>query len=546
MRIKVLGENKELFIEAYQSQVLLDVLLENKIWVSNPCHGNGVCGKCKVRVVEGSLPITEADRQKLSKIELEQGIRLACKAKLESAQPLTIEILGRFEENILVESVSIGKIPTENFYQDNKLQYKLEEDKEASFFIAIDIGTTTIAMALVNKKTGAVCDTYTSINHQRKLGADVISRIEAANGGKADELKNLIAQDLWNGIRKWIGISKNISRILIAGNTTMIHLLMGYSCKSLGKYPFVSEYLGKIDGTLKACMDLKLDSIGLTGKETNVFNSIYEEILNIPVTILPGISAFVGADVVADLLACPEFESGNITLLIDLGTNGEMVLGNKNKLLVTSTAAGPAFEGGNISCGTASIPASICRVKIQNQRAIVRTIEEKMPPLGVCGSGLISSMAELKRNKLIDEDGNLRFPYEKNGYPLWNFDDGKKITITQKDIREFQMAKSAIRAGMEILMEEYGCSKKEIKYVYLAGGFGKALNIEDIFTTGILPREFKDKMKIIGNGVLQGEMLLGLGEVSEKKTEDICQRAEAISLSQNINFQKKYMEYMKL
>ena len=498
-------------------------------------------------------------------------------------EELRIEIIGQSEEDIVAEGLReekkseiYKKENIQNLCEQEKLKREQQNDEVKSenvCFIAIDIGTTTIAMALVSEETGEILDTYSSLNHQRKYGADVISRIMASKEGKAEELKQLIEEDLWLGIKKLLqsrernesnekvnsgekkitnekciqGKNINLSKIILAGNTTMIHLLMGYSCETLGKYPFVSEHLGQIQCTLKEC-------IGVFGDYESRMDKIVEEeekkrfceYENVSVIIFPGISTFVGGDIVADILACEEFETEGLCLLLDLGTNGEMALGNKHKLLTTSTAAGPAFEGGNITCGTASIPGSICQVKIQNRKAVVRTIKNEMPPVGICGTGLISAVAQLKKNQLISEDGALKMPFDKKGFPLWTFENGETIVLLQKDIREFQMAKSAIRAGIEILAQEYGCTLADVKKVFIAGGFGKAFNIEDMIITGILPEEWKDRIKVIGNGVLQGILKLAVQDGLIKYMEEICQRAEHLSLAQKERFQIKYIEYMKL
>lgn len=562
MRIKVLNGKNELYIESYQNQNLLTVLMENNVVVSNVCHGNGICGKCKIKVVVGYLPITEGDKICLTEDELKQGIRLACKAKIEREQEtLWIEIVGNSEEDIVVEGIDAEKksecYNEKDIYNSSNTERQIVENKVTEdCFIAIDIGTTTIAMALVNEETGEVLDVYTSLNHQRKYGADVISRIVVANNGKGEELKRSIEEDLWKGIQKLLetkdeveadlendkeqnhvlGKKINLNRIIVVGNTTMIHLFMGYSCEFLGKYPFRSEHLEKIECTLKECITFN-----------NIRrNSRFAELPDVPITILSGISAFVGGDIVAGILACGGFETEKLSLLLDLGTNGEIVLGNKSKILATSTAAGPAFEGGNITCGTASISGSVSQVKIQNQRAIVRTIKNEMPPKGICGTGLISVIAELRRNRLVNEEGVLKKPYDEKGFSLWTFEHGEKIALYQKDIREFQMAKAAIRAGVDILMEEYGCTSEDIKNVYIAGGFGKALNLEDILTIGIMPEEFKDKINIIGNSALQGAVCFGKDSEKKKRVEDICQRAGNIFLSENTKFRNKYIEYMTL
>lgn len=555
------------YIKGTEGQKLSELLQNNHIDILNICQGNGNCGKCKVKLKSGRNAVTETEKKLLSEGELRAGIRLACKVEVES--DLCVVLLEQSEEEMIVEGIRTEYSVKERMYNEESVESycKRRKDKEnnreqlrknveievlgsemeESYFIAIDLGTTTIAMALVEQKSGNVQDTFTSINHQRKFGADVINRILAANDGKAEELKRLVEQDLWKGICKLtLGNGdeagteknvkkddlieqkyKNIEKITIAGNTTMIHLLMGYSCKSLGKYPFASGHLGQIDCALKECISLSN-------------GSVYEKI---PVTILPGISAFVGSDIVAGMIACSGFKKRDINLLIDLGTNGEIVLGNEERVLVTSTAAGPAFEGGNIICGTASIPGAISGVKIQNQRAVVRTIKGIMPPVGICGTGLVSAIAGLKENHLIDERGVLRFPYPEHGFPLWIRENGERISIYQKDIREFQMAKAAIRSGIEILMEEFGCQAEEISRIYLAGGFGTELSIKDAVMSGILPKEFLGRTERIGNGALYGAVIYGL-EQEEKCKFLYGIKIRSISLTETEGFREKFMTYL--
>lgn len=536
IEIKIKKENKH--------TNLLQLLQDNDIYISNSCHGNGTCGKCKVRVKNGSLAVTENERKILSKEALEKGIRLACKVKIEDVlereehNQLIVEVLESQEENIVVESVEL----------------KGTSKKNTSYFVAIDIGTTTIAMALVDGCTGEVCDTYVSVNHQRAFGADVVSRIASANAGMGEQLKQTIEEDLWNGIvyflKKWNDINSNdsmlleekqevfLSGIIIAGNTTMMHLLRGYSCVSLGKHPFSSECLEQVEGKLK-------DFIGDGAKKG--FSWVNE----VPAFLMSGISAFVGSDIVAGMLVCPGFENEKICYFLDLGTNGEMVMGNKDSMLATSVAAGPAFEGGNITCGTACIPGSICRVKISNGKPIIGTIDKKMPPVGMCGSGLISVIAQLLNEKLMDFQGNLLHPFQKEGFSLWTFSSGEKITLYQEDIRQFQMAKSAIRSGIEILRQEYGCQLDDIDKVYVAGGFGTNLVEEDIILSELLPREWKGKIEFLGNTSLLGSIKFGMMQYGNKEKEDSClevkqrfilDNIKTISLANNEEFQRVYIE----
>lgn len=506
---------------------LTDILQENHIYVSNQCQGNGTCGKCKIKVLKGECEVTNADAERLTKEEIEQNIRLACRILVK--KNLEIEVMDDSEEEIVAESITVEK----------------KSVSEKACFIAIDIGTTTIAMALVEEKTGKVCDTYTSLNHQRTYGADVISRIKASNDGKGEVLKQSIREDLWKGIcsltaeeksfkesgKAVSGLKRTITGCIIAGNTAMLHLLMGYSCESLGKAPFFSKHLEQEQCTLSECIGIWIN----------------KEYADIPVVILPGISAFVGADILADVLACPAFETKSVSLLLDLGTNGEMVIGNKDRMWVTSAAAGPAFEGGNITCGMASIPGAISKVKIKNNKAVVRTIGVSEIPRGICGSGLISAMAELKRNRLLDENGCLRYPFCEMGYPLWTYENGEKIAVYQQDIRQFQMAKAAVRAGIEVLIKRYGCKADEIGQVYLAGGFGKGIAVEDAIETGILPKEFLGKVSAIGNGALAGCILYGRNAKNYSiKTKEICSKAENVSLAETEDFEERYFKYMEI
>ena len=572
INIKFIVDNKEICVKTTGGCTLSEIMQENNLLLSKICNGNGTCGKCKIRVLSGYLPITEADRRILSEQELRQGIRLGCKVILEKnmEEELCIEVLSESEEDIVVEGVS--KTCNSQIYSEI-INTEGEKDKDTikvpNYFIAIDIGTTTIAMVLINEENGEICDIFTTLNHQREYGSDVLSRITAANNGKAELLKNCIENDLWRGIARLIqkenkdlaetslkdnkkvnevvsGVS--ISRIVIAANTTMIHLLMGYSCYSLGKYPFISNHLGQIECTLKECIG--------AGMNTEQY---LERYANIPVTILPGISAFVGGDIVSGISSCLGFETEEINLLVDLGTNGEMVLGNKDRLLVTSTAAGPAFEGGNILCGVASVPGGICQMKMQNHRPIIKTIQNQLPPLGICGSGLVSAVAQLIRNGIINKEGVLKRPYFEQGFSLWTFENREKIALYQKDIREFQMAKSAVRASIEILMDEYGCNAEKITHVYLAGGLGVNLTEEDAIITEILPEEFKGKTEYIGNGSLKGAIQYGIEKVNKnimqcenagavcntaKKVQHIVQKSRYISLAENSKFQEMYLKYM--
>jgi uncharacterized 2Fe-2S/4Fe-4S cluster protein (DUF4445 family) len=305
-------------------------------------------------------------------------------------------------------------------------------------------------------------------------------------------------------------------KVIIAANTTMVHLLMEYSCAALGEYPFKTEHLGTIKTTFDNVTKSKCKSI-----DTVIYG---------------GISAFVGGDIVSGLYMCDFDRADKINMFIDLGTNGEMAIGNKEKIIVTSAAAGPAFEGGKISCGTGSVDGAICGIDLKT--GTVKTIGKKTP-VGLCGTGIIELTAELAREKIIDETGLLSDEYFDGGYKVTD-----NIVFTQQDIRQVQMAKSAVRAGVEVLAKEYGASLSDIDTVYLAGGFGFGLSVEKAAVMGILPREFVGKTETLGNSSLGGCVKYCSADDADDRIEHIKSISDELSLGNADGFEEMYLKYM--
>ncbi len=379
--------------------------------------------------------------------------------------------------------------------------------------VCVDIGTTTVVFELITDSGAVSC--YKTVNPQRRFGLDVISRIEAAVRGRGGELSALIRYTLLNGISE---VTKGFTppdRIAVAGNTTMIHLLMGYPCKPLGVYPFSSEHLAPVKSTLETIIG--------SGGDTEV-------------CILGGISAFVGADAVSGMYMCDFDLSDKVNLFLDLGTNGEMAIGNKNRILTASAAAGPAFEGGRISCGVGSVDGAICGIDLKEGR--LATIADK-PPVGLCGTGIIELCAELLSNGIMDKTGLLSDNYFHDGYTV-----AEGIVFTQTDIRQVQMAKAAVRAGINTLMSVYGTDAEGIDTLYLAGGFGHSLSPKKACDIGLFPRELEGRVKIIGNSSLGGLAKFCERADGESRTEHIREISSEVSLTQNESFQELYMRYM--
>ena len=540
-------KEKMIIDRSKQQKNLLEMLQEKNEYISAPCNGNGICGKCIVRYKRGATEPTRRDREVFSEKQLEDGYRLACQSYPAGAYEVeipeseeTIEVLSEWgkqqktdtEELTEADTQTPAEAKTSGGIQDKETaEGTAEKTENALYGICIDIGTTTLAALLVNLETEADCQTAVSVNHQRAYGSDVLSRISASNSGKKWEIQRCIRQDLQKLIRELLQKEKiteqQIQRIVIAGNTTMCHLLRGFSCETLGVAPFLPVDLSWMEGSAA-------DFLGMKELDTKV-------------VILPGISAFVGADIMAGIAKMNMHRSEGYHLLLDIGTNGEMVLGNCRHMYVTSTSAGPAFEGGNISCGMASIPGVISHVFMEETgKTGFQVIGEadgenkkKQQAIGICGTGMIDLVYELRKHQMIDEHGTYSDLYFDTGYEL-----AGKVKFTQNDIREIQMAKAAIRAGVDILVKKAGIAFDEVDNCYLAGGFGTKIDITKAAGIGLIPKELEVKTIPVGNTVLAGTKEVLLGRISKEELEKIQTMAEVINLAEENDFEELYLSYM--
>lgn len=355
--------------------------------------------------------------------------------------------------------------------------------------VTADVGTTTVAMLLYTKD-GCVADRYVAVNPQTAYGADVISRIRAAeNPEAAADMREKVLRILEEGIKRFSERLENGETIylVLAANTTMTYLLMGWNPAELGKAPFHVSHR--------------------SGTET--------EICGVPCYVFPGLSAFVGGDIVAGIYACGMCEREKLTLLLDLGTNGEIVLGNRERRIACATAAGPAFEGG-----------------------VNR---------GVWGSDMISLLARLRQEEILDETGLLSEPYFKRGIRIGN------VTVTQEAVRSVQLAKGAIAAGIEILMDRYGADPKTVNEVVLAGGFGYYLRPEAAAVIGLLPESLAGKVITGGNTALSGALRAGQRILADSgveglrgQLEETVLRTEVLNLAEDSKFERHFLRLMDL
>lgn len=395
--------------------------------------------------------------------------------------------------------------------------------------IAVDLGTTTIAMQLLAGERAVPVKTYTAVNSCRRYGADVITRIQNAVNGGLSVLQKLSKEDILTGIGRLCqeaGIStKEIDRIAIAGNTTVSEILLGKDLTGLVSYPFLPSY--------NSMEKLSFEQMfGSRDSEAQVI-------------VFPPISGFVGGDIVAGLFQCGYLLKKRPAMLIDLGTNGEMALGDGERILCTSAAAGPAFEGGGLCCGVGSIKGAVSSFELQGSDKKINTIYNGTP-VGICGTGMVEILSELKDKRILNADGNLAEQYVHSGYEITKDEQGQSICVYQQDIRELQLAKAAIGAGIELLAKNYGKTYREIPEVFVAGGFGYRMNIRKAVNIGIFPREFLGKIKTVGNTSLAGVESFLRDQKAEEKIMKIVSSAKEVVLAKTEEFETTYVKHLKL
>ncbi len=498
-KVRIQCGNRDHEFMAAGGENLLAAMRKNGVPVNTACGGNGRCGKCAVRL-KGSANET----------------LLSCRQKITSDL-----------EAVLINPVENGIVSVTAERSAEKTELPVDTG------IAVDLGTTTIALSLVDTGSGRIIDSTSLDNPQRIWGSDVISRIAAAAEGMRDELKDLAAEGLVQGIRQLLDrnprSAETVKAAAIAGNTAMLHFLTGQDTKGLSSFPF--------------------DPGDISLKEYRI-----EELLpvtdtlpaGLPVYILPGMSAFIGADIISGLYSLDFSGKKGVNAFIDLGTNAEMAVSSRGRILAASAAAGPAFEGGNIKHGTAGIPGAISNVTIKNEKAEINTILGVLPPAGICGTGVVETVSELISSGIMDRSGLLPERYFSSGFPLFTSKDGEDIVFTQNDIREFQLAKAAIRAGFELLLERSGVNASDIDRLFLAGGFGYYLDPKKAAVTGIIPEELTGKCVSAGNTSLLGATaFLTDRKKGEEGLSTLINTTGELILSADPDFNDRYIGFME-
>lgn len=547
--------------------------------IPSPCGGKGTCGKCRVTIVNDKNGKNDKIGTEITRRQV-----LACQTEYEEG--MTIILPDQYSENDMAIVDTVINPATVSGKMTENAQEACDNGKE-ELATACDIGTTTVACHLLSLKTGRALVTTAYPNIQRSYGADVISRIEAAKSDKLEEMRAAITGQIQQMINECLSRcgreNGRIRKLVIAGNTVMCHLFTGLSPESIGRSPFMpQEYFGR---------NYKGGELGFANVD-----DIY---------IMPAVSGYVGGDITSDMLyidmhkttACiqntgvsksdttgqdiltanelqqnrlehDKQDTGKLVqrekemLILDIGTNGEMVLGKSNDYTCCATAAGPAFEGAEIELGMSAVSGAISRVWIENDQIQVEVIgadREKgqtATAKGICGSGLIDALYVFLSLGLIDETGRIKthrqVPYKYHRYLGDDEEENDcifltdEVYITQDDIRKLQLAKGAVAAGIAVLMQARGLKCDDIGQVFIAGGFGSVLDKHSAAGIGMIPAELVDRTVAIGNAAAGGAMIAAINPNAEKRLDEIAKSMKYIELSADKNFSDEYIRQMNL
>lgn len=586
---------------------LIEAAKKVGITITNICGNRGKCGKCKVKILQKQVPFTHQEQLTLSPEERDLGIHLACQVelkddliveienqeKISTTSFLTYDILETYEidehikkyflqlnepdiENMIDDSCNIEHfvlpeignlhIPLQvlqnlsTFLRKNefKVTVTVENDHVINIEtgdtslrllgVAIDLGTTTIVGSLVDMQTGKVLAVKAKTNPQATYGADVISRVNysVCEPGGLVKLQSLAIESINEIIEELCETAdikiREIYEMSLAGNTIMNHLFLGVNPQYIAETPYIPAF--------RKSQKFMAEELSLVMLPRG------------PVSTLPNISGYVGGDITGFILACDLHKRDKITLGIDIGTNGEIVLGSKEKLICCSTAAGPAFEGGQISSGMRAMEGAVDKYFIDDDHAYFHVIGDA-EPTGICGTGLIDVVAELVRVGVIDETGKIVAPKTFDG-SAWlkqrikkndtNFDfimvseqdseSRKELLLKQKDIRELQLAKGAVAAGIVILTKELGIEVDAIEEILIAGAFGSYLNKYNAQKIGLIPGISPDNIKFVGNAASMGAKKFLLSKKAREEAEHIRNTTKYIELSTRLDFQEIFADKM--
>ena len=513
-------------ISIHSGALLLEAAGQAGIVLNTICGGKGTCGKCAVDI--------EPSGQRI----------LACQNRIRSDVTVTVPLESRFfEHKILSHGLSAKTDIRPTLYKTYRLKYHTRK----IFGLAIDVGTTTVVAKLVDMTTGDCIATEATLNPQTRFGDDVVSRITYARteSGSADLHRVIIEciNDLIDKLCRATGVElKHIYEMCVVGNTTMNHLFLKFPVVQLGYAPYRA---------------FSVDSHDISPEELNLrMNAVGN------VHTVENIAGFVGADTTAGVLAVDIDSAEDVTLFVDIGTNGELVLNTKGQLYAASCAAGPAFEGARITCGSRAVEGAIEAVVLTENDIDIDVIGNN-PPHSICGSGLIDAVAVLLDLGVVDATGRFSTPqqlektlpsailsrifekdrqmafclaYDQNNQPA--------VFLTQKDIREVQLAKAAIRAGIKILLQRNGLEDSDIKHILLAGAFGNYIRRESALRIGLLPDIPVEGIRFFGNTAVAGAQIILLSRQCRNKAKRLAHKIKYIEIAHEKDFQAIFADSM--
>lgn len=516
---------------AEQGENILDVAQKAGVKIDVPCGGNGTCGKCKMRIMAGSVNYNKSN-SKLSQEDYEDNWRLACQSTVEGDVTLWVPASASdYISGIMTASVNtLAELKTYGEALDEVFRHGIERGvSEEGYGIGVDIGTTTCAVALIDLKTGIIKSRATHGNGQIRYGADVINRIiQQGRPGGRDRLQKAILEEtlipMFESVCKSAKVDPmNVNRVVIAANTTMEHLLVKANGDSVRLMPFKPEFL--IHEDMKA-EDLRLP-----------INP------NARVILSPNVGSYVGGDITAGVLPAMLWNREEMSLFIDLGTNGELVFGNKDYMLTCACSAGPAFEGGDISCGMRATKGAIDSCVIEPGSLYPHfTTVGRGRPAGMCGSGLIDIVAELYKVGAINAQGKFDVENERirdDGYggkeyvlmPAEESATGRDVYISEGDIDNFIRAKGAIFSATRTMLKSVDMTIDDISHVIIAGGIGQGINMGNAMMIGMLPKADLSKYGYIGNSSLTGACAMLVSDEATEKVMEIQSNMTYIELS---------------
>jgi uncharacterized 2Fe-2S/4Fe-4S cluster protein (DUF4445 family) len=570
--------------------------------IRSECGGVGSCGKCRViiRNSEAVSEVTEAERKHLSSSEIDSCYRLACQTKILRNVTVTIppesrlisrkiQVLGLESKVKLNPSVNkfhlllpkptlsdikpdlerlIGCLPQQN--PDLEIDYEILKElpdilRNANWHItvtvwnghrivavepgdtsnhlfgfAVDIGTSKIVGHLVDLTSGKTVATGSIENPQIIHGEDVITRITFAttNNTNLKTLQKLAVDGINKVLHKTCEKARvnprKVYEVVVVGNTAMHHFFLGIQPKYVALSPYIPALKKPISIVAKE-LNIKVNQGGI-------------------VTVLPIIAGFVGADAVVDVVATGIHESEEVSLLVDIGTNTEVFLGNKDDLLCCSCASGPAFEGAHIKHGMKAVTGAIERVHVGPDLEVKYETIGNVKPSGLCGSAVIDVVAEMLKNRVIDQHGRFSSSLkakrirvndsEREFVVVWGSETAtrKEITVTQSDVREIQLAKAAIHTGCSILMKRKNIEEKDIDRVFIAGAFGNYINPENAKVIGLIPDIPTEKIKFVGNTAIMGAKMALVSKEIREKAELISKKIRYLELANDPDFKKEFLK----